>query len=213
MVKPLQLGVRPQDVQHGPVRLPKEAEAWEQNAVIGLSSEGVGGHGRQEEGRTGPGARVEIVHLKRGRILGGRRGRGAAGSDLGVRRRFSLRAGPLSLVDKVTDDHLETTRCLTLTKVAVLVQTVLGLAGAVQFHAQIEVGNHDLLVRGGPRPMTAGGEDLMEEGQGRRRLGDRAELERPAEGLVRLVDVWVKVAIVRHGGGRFMRATCLSRRC
>ena len=136
VVHPLELGVGPQNVQHGPVRLPQELEAGQQEGRIALRLERVGRHGRQEEdvgpGRGGRSGRVEVVGVGHGRG-GGRGGLGAPASGVGPG--LGLAAVALGRVEEVADDGLEGARGLGLAQVAVLVQPVLGLARLVEADA------------------------------------------------------------------------------
>jgi hypothetical protein len=65
------------------------------------------------------------------------------------------------------ENHLfERARRLRLTEIAVLMQAVFGLSTFVQLETQVDVRNHNGLVRRTPRAMTTRGQDFMEQTEG-----------------------------------------------
>jgi len=177
------------DVQHGAVHLPKELEGREQDRRLALRPLRVRRHGRQQYRLGVPVVQVDVV------VLRGRLPRGPGGRVAPVRRLPRAPALGLGPIDEVPYDPLEAAGGLGLAEVAVLVQPVLGLAGAAEVEAEVEVEYDDLLVGGGPRLVAPGGEDLVEEGERRLGLGYGVQLGGPAEGIFRFVEE----GVVGHG--------------
>mmetsp|Transcript_26552 Transcript_26552/g.54706 ORF Transcript_26552/g.54706 Transcript_26552/m.54706 type:complete len:276 (+) Transcript_26552:2368-3195(+) len=197
VIQTLQLAVGLENVQDGTVHLPEEFECRQEEGGLALDFLRVGGHGGKEDGVGSAGA-VEVavfsvvVIVARGFPRSRRSSVGGIPS-LAVRRNgidLPLLGGllggaalRLGLLDQVANHRLQTPRRLALTQIPILMQSVLRFPRPVEFEAQVEVGQDDLFVSGGPRFVAAGGEALVEETEGRVGLVDGDEFLGAAEGV------------------------------
>ena len=186
VVHVLELGVGPENVQHGPVRFPQKLERRQQQRRISLGLGGVGRHGAEQDRlrgrREGVLSVVVIVAGACGPLLCR-----LARERLGVNERLGLSALLLGLFHEVPDHLLQAAGGLALRQVAVLVQPVLGLAAPEHLQAKIDVRDHDLLVGGAPRPVAAARQHLVQQREGGIVLVDPLELQGPPQRELGLV--------------------------